>query len=238
MDWLAFLGSILGGLIGGLFTFFGVKATLRHEDKKMALERLEKAKRERPRLEIVSHSGFKKAAELTEEKSDWDVVVLGIEGFQMKDGRARFYFDEAALKLENLTFVEYELINSGLTEIEDMIATCNLPQNIAIFELDNVRDHITEKFLNYESWAKKPYVKPKQTIKLRVYYIKNKIVGSTLSSPILTLWLKDVNGYLWSQCLYAPREQLDNSEMRKNADLKDARDWETAIKCFKGELPW
>ena len=34
MDWLAFAGSILGGLIGGLFTFIGVSLTIKHEDKK------------------------------------------------------------------------------------------------------------------------------------------------------------------------------------------------------------
>lgn len=31
MDWLAFAGSILSGLIGGLFTYFGVRLTLKHE---------------------------------------------------------------------------------------------------------------------------------------------------------------------------------------------------------------
>ena len=34
MDWLSFAGSIIGGLIGGLFTFVGVKLTIRHEDQK------------------------------------------------------------------------------------------------------------------------------------------------------------------------------------------------------------
>ena len=29
MDWLAFAGSILGGLIGGLFTFIGVRLTIK-----------------------------------------------------------------------------------------------------------------------------------------------------------------------------------------------------------------
>lgn len=34
MDWLAFAGSILGGLIGGLFIYLGVRLTLKHEWEK------------------------------------------------------------------------------------------------------------------------------------------------------------------------------------------------------------
>ena len=29
MDWLGFAGSIVGGIIGGLFTFLGVKVTIK-----------------------------------------------------------------------------------------------------------------------------------------------------------------------------------------------------------------
>ena len=43
MDWLAFAGSILGGLIGGLFTYFGVRLTLKHEKEKEKKEVLIKA---------------------------------------------------------------------------------------------------------------------------------------------------------------------------------------------------
>ncbi len=34
MDWLAFAGNILGGLIGGLFTYIGVRLTLNYEKEK------------------------------------------------------------------------------------------------------------------------------------------------------------------------------------------------------------
>lgn len=43
MDWLAFAGSILGGLIGGLFTYFGVRLTLKYEREKEKKELLIKA---------------------------------------------------------------------------------------------------------------------------------------------------------------------------------------------------
>ena len=52
MDWLAFAGSVLGGLISGLFTFIGVRLSISHDEYKRQRERIEKANDEKPRLEI------------------------------------------------------------------------------------------------------------------------------------------------------------------------------------------
>ena len=41
MDWLGFLGSIISGIIGGLFTFLGVKVTVKNDDKKRKKEELD-----------------------------------------------------------------------------------------------------------------------------------------------------------------------------------------------------
>lgn len=38
MDWLGFAGSVIGGIIGGLFTFLGVKLTIKHDDEKKKME--------------------------------------------------------------------------------------------------------------------------------------------------------------------------------------------------------
>ena len=238
MEWLGFAGSVLGGFIGGLFTYFGVKLTLRHDDEKKERERLEKINLEKPRLEIIKYRDFKETSKLKSQNSDWNILVLGIRNFEDKEGRAFFYYDEAALDSKNLEFVEYELVNAGITEIEDMCATCNLPKNVSIFELENREMHINNHFLSYEAWANRRYIKPKQTIKLRIYYIKGQTIISNIGSAVLTLWLRDTNGYLWSQSLFAPAEELEISKMGSRDDFKESRDIETAIKCFKGELPW
>ena len=61
------LASILGGLVGGLFTFLGVLITIHHENKKIYRTELmrEKDKEEKllenkPRLEIVEYKKFSK----------------------------------------------------------------------------------------------------------------------------------------------------------------------------------
>lgn len=236
--WIAFAGSVLGGLIGGIFTYLGVKVTIKHEDMRKEREKIEKANLTKPRLEIFKYRDFKETTKLKSQNAEWNVLVLGIQKFEDKDGRAWFYYDEAALDLKNLEFVEYDLINTGLTEIEDLCVTCNLPRNVALFELENRDSHINYHLLSYEAWAKKSYLKPKDTIKLRVYYIKEQIILSNIGSPVLTIWLRDVNGYLWSQSLSAPGKELEISRMENYSQFKDCRDIVTAIKCFKGESQW
>ena len=203
MDWLAFAGSILGGLIGGLFTYFGVRLTLKHEMEKEKKKQILKADAEKPRLEIVKFLNFEETKHNRNVNNDCNVLMLDIKKFADDNGRARFFYDEQALKDENLQFVEYELKNTGLTEIADICITGNLPRNLSLIELERKETYITENFLNYEVWSNKRYIKPGQSLKLRIYYIKDQVMVSNLGTPIITIWLNDVNGRYWSQLLQA-----------------------------------
>ncbi len=81
MEWIAFFGNIFGGLIGGFFTFFGVKMTLDYQRKKNKLEEEKKKAKEeedalaaRPILEIESLSSSD--ATSCYNPTDLDVVFL------------------------------------------------------------------------------------------------------------------------------------------------------------------
>ncbi|ENY69741.1 hypothetical protein [Mycoplasmopsis arginini] len=98
--------------------------------------------------------------------------MLNITNFIDDNGRARFFYDEQTLNDKNLQFVEYELRNTGLTEIVDICITGNLPKNLSLVELERKEFYITENLLNYEVWSHKSYIKSGQTLKIRIYYIK------------------------------------------------------------------
>lgn len=238
MDWLAFAGSILGGLIGGLFTYFGVRLTLKHEREKEKKEQLLKADAEKPRLEIIKYQDFEATKNNKKVNNDCNVLMLNISNFIDDNGRARFFYDEKALKDDNLDFVEYELKNTGLTEIADICITGNLPKNLSLVELERKEFYITENLLNYEVWSHKRYIKPGQTLKLRIYYIKEQVMISNLGTPILTIWLNDVNGRFWSQLLASPSPQIEISRYRKYSDFRDSINIDTAIECFKNPYLW
>lgn len=238
MDWLAFIGSILGGLIGGLFTYFGVKLTLKHEREKEKQEQLMKADAEKPRLEIIKYLDFDATKNIKEKNNDCNVLMLNIMKFVNDYGRARFYYDEKALNNENLIFIEYELKNTGLTEISNICITSNLPKNLSLIELERKEFYIVENLLNYDVWSNKRYIKPGQTFKLRIYYIKEQIIISNLGNPVITIWLNDVNRRYWSQLLATPSNQIEISRFRKYSEFRENINIDKAIECFKNPYLW
>lgn len=235
MDWLAFVGSILGGLIGGLFAFIGVKFTLKHEDKKKAEEELKKAINSRPRLELVSFKTFEESD--VDSGADLNALILHIDNVENDSYGTSFSYDNKALSLKNLVCIEYTFRNTGLTEIGDVVVVSCLPKDTAILELNEREFYINKKCLNYTAWSKKRFIKNNELIKIKIYYIKEKVITGLIGCPC-AIYMRDINGRYWHQPLFAPTSETDNSTIRSFKDFKDATDIDTAIKCFRGELPW
>ena len=237
MDWLAFLGSILGGLIGGLFTFFGVKLTLKHEKEKEVKEELKDLNETKPRLEIIKYLNFEETKDNLDINNDCNILALHIDKFEKVD-RARFYYNKEALDNNKLIFVEYEFKNTGFTEIEEVCITGNLPKNMTVVEFERKDFYINENLLNYAVWCNKRYIKHGQTLKVRVYFINNHIIHSNLGNPILTVWLKDINGKYWSQSLDCPNDNIEISKYQNHKNFKNCIDTEIAIQCFINPCLW
>ena len=122
------LASILGGLVGGLFTFLGVLITITYERSKGVKEerRRQKEKEEeqikaRPRLEIQEYSYFD--GERVDDV-DLEVVMASIKDF--KDiGRVCFKYNPDVINKEKWVSVDYVLKNIGATEIDHLYLITN-----------------------------------------------------------------------------------------------------------------
>lgn len=237
MDWLAFVGSILGGLIGGLFTFIGVKLTLRYEREKENKEALKKANEEKPRLEVIKYLNFDLTKNKKSSSSDCNVLLLAIKDFINDNGRARFFYNNEALEINNLVYVEYEFKNTGLTEIEDICISSNLPRYLSAINLEEREFYIKENILNYQAWSNKRYIKPGQSIKIKVFYIKEQIVKGSISYT-LTIWLRDINGRYWQQNLGSPYNEVEKPIYSSRSQLFKQTNIDTAIECFKNPYLW
>ena len=233
-EWIGFAGSVIGGLIGGLFTYIGVRLTLKHEKEKEQKEELKNAQDTKPRLEIVKYSDFEATKSNVEQNNDCNVLALKIRDFK-DNSRARFYYDESALDENQLVYAEYELKNTGLTEIVDICITSNLRQ-MSIIELEKRDLCLKNNYPNCDVWSENRYIKPGQTFKLRIYYIKDQIVISNLGNPVLTIWLNDVNGRIWSQTLYTPGKNIEISRIRNYKEFSDSRDLGNVIDYYKNSL--
>lgn len=238
MEWLSFFGSILGGLIGGIFTFLGVKITINNENKKTLEKKRDEKLKNKPRLEIVNKTEIKNYSSKLKSKNELDVVVLKILNYDNNGSRPNFYYDEEVLNRENLCYKEYTFKNTGATEIDYICITTNLLKDTALFEFEHYEFFVKEKLLNYEAWSNKHFIKQGEDITVRLYYLKDKIIVSNIGSATITLWLRDINGNIWYQPLFIQNDFIDKSYESNNKEFKDSRDIETALHCFENPYLW
>lgn len=236
------LASILGGLVGGLFTFLGVLITIAYErskDTKEEMRRLKEKEEEqvkaRPRLEIQEYSYFD---EERVSEPDLEVVMASIKDF--KDiGRACFKYNPDIINKDKWVSVDYVLKNIGATEIDHLYLITNLPKNTSLFNASNneyISDYKNE-FLNYSVILEKT-IKPQQTVKIRVSYVTDEVIVSNLGSAPISIWLMDINKNVWSQSLFAPQNKIYNSEKRDYKTFREHSDITTAIECFRNPMMW
>ena len=238
MEWLSFLGSILGGLMGGIFTFLGVKITINNENRKILDKKREEKLKNKPRLEIINKTEIKNYSVKSKSKNELDAVVLKILNYDNNGSRPNFYYDKEALNKENLCYKEYIFKNTGATEIDYVCITTNLPKDTALFELENYEFFVKERLLNYEAWSNKHFIKQGDKITVRLYYLKDKIILSNIGSATITLWLRDINGNIWYQPLFIQNDFIDKSFESNNKEFKESRDIETALECFEKPYLW
>lgn len=230
------IASILGGLVGGLFTFLGVKMTIKYEERKDQREKEEKIKADCPRLEIVDYKGehiYDK-----EEPSNITMILSKIDKYDVKVTPS-FYYDKRITEPSEWISVNYTLKNIGGTEIVHLYFTSNLVRSISIFNISN-EDNIysyNNKLLNYSVFLDKS-IKPQETINIKICYVTDRIIESSLNSAVVSIWLIDTNNHWWEQPLFAPYNRIYNSNRSSHQKWKESTDIITAIKCFANPSLW
>lgn len=228
-------GAILGALIGGFFTLLAEKIKENHDDLKDRKAQLQKEYELRPRLEL------KKFKDLGHGKvdsiADFECLLVNIKDIKRGGESLFFVYDEKALDLKNLCCVEYQFTNTGKTEIDSICVISNQPKTTSIFELNEREFFIKNGLLCYDVWAKKRFIKPGETISIKIYYIKDQVMISPISA-VAAIYMEDINGNLWHQPLFCPTEEMDNSVRASRKDFNSYKDVRTAIDCFKNPSLW
>ncbi len=234
-DWIGFAGSIFGGIIGGLFTYLGVKMTLNHEDRKRKQDEIKKAYDERPRFEIDSFSEIDKC---NNKLCDTNLVLLHFETKLYNNGKALFIYDDKLNNKDNFISFEYVLKNAGKTEIDNITFVSNLQKDTSLMDMNNIKFYDDNQMINYDVVLKKRFIKQDENIKILISFIDEQVILSNLGSSTIGIYIEDINGRYWYQSLNCPKNEVGNSIPTNLKSLKNAIDVNLSIKCFEGKDCW
>ena len=205
MDFLYYIfipiiSSILGGLIGGLFTYLGVKLTIKNENNLKKQEVYEKNKEKnkliianRPQLKVIQENDCK-------IKDELDLYVLPYINPKLET-EEKIIFDYDKLNLNENFWDCKEIIirNCGKCAIETGFVQLEYKSGVNIYskyEFDSWK---------YTPWAKNYYsdhqyiphwILPNECFKLKLFYPKKL---QQLKNIKLNCYMADANGNYWYQ---------------------------------------
>lgn len=240
MEWwgtllISIASAVVSGLIAGFFTLATERRKQNRQEAQKRKEELKKQYDERPRLELKQFTDLERGKIHT--KSDCSCILLNIEGV-IKDGDTPFFlYDENALDLSNLCCVEYIFVNTGKTEIDSLCVVSTHPRTTSMVELEKRDFLIKHRTLCYEVWSKKRFIKPGDTVSIKVCYVKGKVMISPINATA-AIFMEDVNGNLWHQPLFCPTDEMENSNRADWKKFKENKDIGNAIDCFKNPSLW
>lgn len=233
--WGTVLCSIGGALIGGFITWLINRSNRNYQDKKERKEELKKQFEIRPRLELKQFKGISESN--IDSKADFECLLLNFKDKKPTDSSFFFVYDNKALNKKNLCCVEYEFINTGKTEIDSVCIISNQPKTTSIMELEERGFIVNNGLLSYEAWSKKRFIKPGETISIKVCYIKKQVMFSPISA-IAAIYMEDINSNLWYQPLFCPTDEMGNSNRASRKEFNNNRDVRLALECFKDPTKW
>ena len=230
------LASVLGGLVGGLFTFLGVIMTIRYEERKRLKEKEDYISKNSPRLEIVDFREVHVYEE--EETTDIEMILCKIDNYDVS-GRPSFYYDKRMVNSKDWVNITYTLKNIGGTEIDHLYFTSNLVKSVSLFNISNGENLFSynNNLLNY-SVILDQSIKPQEMIKIKICYITDRIITSNIGSAPVSIWLVDSNKNWWEQPLFAPSNRIYNVTRTSHKSWKNSTDIITAIRCFADPMQW
>lgn len=240
MEWWATLlislaSAVVSAIITGVFTLGIERRKQCRIEQQKHKEELQKQHDERPRLELKNFKDLEHGK--IQSKSDCECLLLNIEKIENNNGRFDFYYDEKALDLNNLCCVEYEFINTGKTEIDSVCVVSTHPRTTSLVELKQRSYLFNYKTINYECWSSKRFIKPGQSVSIKICYIKDKAMVSPISA-VAAIYMEDINGHLWHQPLFCPTDEMENSKRANYKEFRDNKNVSLALDCFKDPSSW
>lgn len=210
--WIAFLGSIIGGIISGGLTCLGVVLTIKHENKKRTEENKQKIVEFRPELELVSKEFKELSPKTSIHPGPFDAEVARIESFKESNNEVVYKQYPKNAKKVCITF---QLKNSGKTPIEKIYICSKRPKYFVL--LPKIKSDILKR--DNAAWnciLIKKHIQNNSTIEVSFYSTLDDIKDYNCA----LIFLLDRNQRVWYQDFCIGDGNIKSSYLSKK-DLLD-----------------
>lgn len=197
MEWLNFVGNIICTIIGK-----------KYEKQKEETEKLEEKYKNKPELTVKR---------IKEKNIILDMNIL--VAMFLKDEKGNINYLKEYENRDEYIYRDYLFTNIGKTTIEYLEIVSVNRGKISIFDMKSSDISLKNNFINYFcTWDKRIF--PKESIKVRIYFHKNRIINSWFSCAFI-LQYEDTNSFYWEQNFFESSENLEKPIRKTYKSFKD-----------------
>lgn len=227
---IAIIGNAVNGLIVRIFTYLGVKTTIKFEKKKYENERYEKLVKEKAEFLLLP------TKKLKNKKSQIQAFFAPFKVIYTMDNDFYFSYPKDILKKEQIIYHDYTFKNIGKSATTEFAVVVTNQKRNSLFGYDDYKDYIKNGYINYDCFYNYK-IFPNESITIRLYYNKNYYFQNQFSSTFEIVY-KDENGLFWAQPFFDNKNGLYEPYQITHEEFRNRIVVEQALECFEKPYLW
>lgn len=222
----AFLTTIIGVIVGAVFSMLGSIYISNKERKERRIEEKQREEKEyyknKPELRVIKNSGI-----IVPDIS----VFISSYKVKFKDLKEEYdaIFPKEILNKKKYKYIDYELKNIGRTDINYLYICSAKQNNIMVVDYDDLISSVESKYV-FPCPLYEEKILQNETVNIRIYYLEGDKI-SFLFSCAICLIIEDENNNYWEQSFFYEQNKLEQSrridykEYKRNINTKYLDDY-------------
>ncbi|MBQ9314284.1 MAG: hypothetical protein IJ220_04685 [Clostridia bacterium] len=231
MDNNSIISAIVSGVIAFFTSFITTKMTIKNDNKKYNNDLKRQEIKDKPKFK-VSKTVFRDDSE-----ADMSIVAAAFENEKDDNNNIKFVYDQCYKNNDELIHFDYIFKNVGKSAATELYFITTSPKNSSIILMEDKEDFLNHPFINYSELYDYNLIESGDSIKIRIYYHKDKIFSKIFSSPFCIVY-KDEFGNYWEQPFFEREVKLYEPSKTTHKDLMQSISVEIALQCFENPLLW
>lgn len=229
MDKNSIMSIVISGFISLIIAFITTKMTIKNDNKRHNLDMKRQELNDKPKFKL-SKTVFRDDSE-----ADMRIVAAIFESEKDEKNNIRFNYDSCYRNNDELVHYDYVFKNVGKNAATELYFYTTSPKNSSVFLLEDKDEFLNHPFINYSELYDNNLIESGDSIKIRIYYHKDRVLSKIFSSPFCIAY-KDEYGNYWEQPFFEREAKLYEPSRITHKHLMQSISEEVALQCF--ENPW